>query len=133
MDVAREADEALDPNRASLFLAAIERIAEGRAELGPLGEQLLLGVGEAAFVLREFLFLALERRDVREHADRADLVALRVVDRRGVVVAVHRLAVGNYAAFQPSELVIINAAANNTDRQFIEANQKTYFGTPAGL
>ena len=52
---------------------------------------------------------------------------------RQTIGALHRLAVGNYAAFQPSELVIINAAANNTDRQFIEANQKTYFGTPAGL
>jgi len=52
---------------------------------------------------------------------------------RQTMGALHRLALTNYAAFQPSEFVIINAAANSTDRQFIEANQKAYFGTPTGL
>lgn len=52
---------------------------------------------------------------------------------RQTVGALHRLAVGSYAAVSLSELIIINAAANSTDRQFIEANQKAYFGTPTGL
>ena len=52
---------------------------------------------------------------------------------RQTLGALHRLAVGSYAAIVLSELIIINAAANSTDRQFIEANQKAYFGTPTGL
>lgn len=52
---------------------------------------------------------------------------------RQSIGALHRVGLTNYAAIKMSELVIINAAANSTDRQFIEANQKAYFGTPTGL
>jgi hypothetical protein len=52
---------------------------------------------------------------------------------RQSIGALHRLAVGTFALFRPSEFVIFNTAINDTDRGVVEANQKAYYGTPAGL
>lgn len=52
---------------------------------------------------------------------------------RQSIGALHRLAVGSFAAIRLSELVIFNAAASTADRQTVEANQRAFYGTPAGL